>query len=207
MLDIDHGTYPYVTSSNTVAGQAAAGAGHRASAPSATCSASPRPTRPASVRAVPERTATTRSAETPGRTRPRVRHRHRPHAPLRLVRRRAGAPVVRGLRHQRHRADQARHPRRLRGAEDLHRLHDRRPTLSIYLPASDPRSRPGVEPIYETIEGWQESTKGARSWAQLRRRRSNTSAAIEELIEAPVALLSTSPEREDTILVTDPFAD
>lgn len=64
-----------------------------------------------------------------------------------------------------------------------------------------------VEPIYETIEGWKESTKGARSWAELPAAAIKYVRRIEELIECPVALLSTSPEREDTILVTDPFAD
>ncbi|HXP29966.1 MAG TPA: adenylosuccinate synthase [Stellaceae bacterium] len=64
-----------------------------------------------------------------------------------------------------------------------------------------------VEPIYETIEGWSESTRGARSWAQLPALAIKYIRRIEELIEAPVALLSTSPEREDTVLVRDPFAD
>ena len=64
-----------------------------------------------------------------------------------------------------------------------------------------------VEPIYESIEGWSESTRGARSWAQLPALAIKYIRRIEELIEAPVALLSTSPEREDTVLVHDPFAD
>jgi len=64
-----------------------------------------------------------------------------------------------------------------------------------------------VEPVYETMDGWQESTRGARSWAQLPASAVKYIRRIEELIEAPVALLSTSPERDDTILVRDPFAD
>jgi adenylosuccinate synthase len=64
-----------------------------------------------------------------------------------------------------------------------------------------------VEPIYETIEGWSENTRGARSWAQLPALAIKYIRRIEELIEAPVALLSTSPERDDTVLVRDPFAD
>ena len=64
-----------------------------------------------------------------------------------------------------------------------------------------------VEPIYETMEGWSESTRGARSWAQLPAQAVKYVRRIEELIESPVALLSTSPERDDTILVRDPFAD
>jgi adenylosuccinate synthase len=62
-----------------------------------------------------------------------------------------------------------------------------------------------VEPVYETFEGWSHSTRGARSWAQLPATAIKYIRRIEELIEAPVALLSTSPEREDTILVRDPF--
>ena len=64
-----------------------------------------------------------------------------------------------------------------------------------------------IEPVYETMEGWSESTRGARSWADLPALAIKYIRRIEELIEAPVALLSTSPERDDTILVRDPFAD
>ena len=64
-----------------------------------------------------------------------------------------------------------------------------------------------VEPIYETMPGWQESTAGARSWADLPAQAIKYIRRIEELIRCPVALVSTSPEREDTILVRDPFAD
>jgi adenylosuccinate synthase len=64
-----------------------------------------------------------------------------------------------------------------------------------------------VQPIYETIEGWSDSTRGARSWAQLPALAVKYVRRVEELIEAPIALLSTSPEREDTVLVRDPFAD
>jgi adenylosuccinate synthase len=60
-------------------------------------------------------------------------------------------------------------------------------------------------PVYETVEGWSDSTRGARSWADLPATAVKYVKRIEELIEAPVALLSTSPEREDTILVRDPF--
>jgi adenylosuccinate synthase len=62
-----------------------------------------------------------------------------------------------------------------------------------------------LEPVYETVEGWQESTRGARSWAQLNAPAIKYIRRIEELIEAPVALFSTSPERDDTVLVRDPF--
>ncbi|SHL92105.1 Adenylosuccinate synthetase [Paracoccus solventivorans] len=62
-------------------------------------------------------------------------------------------------------------------------------------------------PVYEEIEGWSESTEGARSWADLPAAAVKYVRRIEELIQCPVALLSTSPERDDTILVHDPFAD
>ena len=75
-----------------------------------------------------------------------------------------------------------------------------------YLPtAANLQAR--VKPIYEEMEGWSESTAGARSWAQLPGAAIKYVRRIEELIQCPVALLSTSPERDDTILVTDPFAD
>jgi len=64
-----------------------------------------------------------------------------------------------------------------------------------------------VEPIYETMPGWNETTAGARSWAELPAQAIKYIRRIEELIRCPVALVSTSPEREDTILVRDPFAD
>ena len=75
-----------------------------------------------------------------------------------------------------------------------------------YLPAS-PKIQAGVTPLYETIPGWSETTRGARSWAELPAQAIKYIRRIEELIECQVALLSTSPKREDTILVRDPFAD
>ena len=75
-----------------------------------------------------------------------------------------------------------------------------------YLPiAADAQAR--CTPIYEEMPGWSESSEGARSWADLPAQAIKYVRRIEELIDCPVALLSTSPEREDTILVTDPFAD
>jgi len=75
-----------------------------------------------------------------------------------------------------------------------------------HLPAS-PRLQASVEPVYESFEGWHESTQGARSWAALPATAVKYVRRIEELIGAPVTLLSTSPERDDTILMSDPFAD
>ena len=75
-----------------------------------------------------------------------------------------------------------------------------------YLPtAADEQAR--CKPIYEEMPGWSESTEGARSWADLPANAIKYVRRVEELIDCPVALLSTSPEREDTILVTDPFQD
>jgi adenylosuccinate synthase len=62
-----------------------------------------------------------------------------------------------------------------------------------------------VEPVYEEVKGWEGSTRGARSWADLPARAIKYVRRIEELIRCPVALVSTSPERDDTILVRDPF--
>ena len=64
-----------------------------------------------------------------------------------------------------------------------------------------------LKPIYETHEGWSDTTRGARTWAELPAQAVKYVRHIEELIECPVTLLSTSPEREDTILVRDPFED
>ena len=71
--------------------------------------------------------------------------------------------------------------------------------------AADQQAR--VEPIYEEMQGWSQSTEGARRWLDLPAEAIKYIKRVEELIETPVALLSTSPERDDTILVTDPFSD
>ncbi|MBM3608382.1 MAG: adenylosuccinate synthase [Alphaproteobacteria bacterium] len=75
-----------------------------------------------------------------------------------------------------------------------------------YLPASQ-AAQARVEPVYEIIEGWEGTTQGARSWAQLPAAAVKYVRRVEELIGAPIALLSTSPERGDTILVHNPFQD
>ena len=75
-----------------------------------------------------------------------------------------------------------------------------------YLPAGQ-ADQAAVEPIYDICDGWEESTYGKRSWADLPSRAIKYIRRIEELIEAPVTVLSTSPERDDTILMRDPFAD
>ena len=114
--------------------------------------------------------------------------------------------AVKTSRHRRHRADQARRSRRLRRAQGLHRLSARRRDASTACrPSQAAQAR--VEPVYESYPGWNETTSGARSWAELPAQAIKYVRRIEELIEAPVALLSTSPERDDTILVHDPFQD
>ena len=83
-----------------------------------------------------------------------------------------------------------------------YRLHGE---LIDYLPANA-QDQAAVEPVYEEIEGWEGTTVGARSWADLPAQAIKYIRRIEELIECPVASVSTSPERDDTILVRDPFA-
>ena len=73
-----------------------------------------------------------------------------------------------------------------------------------YLPAGE-QAQARVEPVYETIAGWKEPTARARSWAQLPAQAIKYVRRVEELVGCPVALLSTSPEREDTILMKNPF--
>ena len=73
-----------------------------------------------------------------------------------------------------------------------------------HLPAA-PGAQAAAEPEYEVMEGWTGSSRGARSWADLPAQAVKYVRRIEELVEAPVTLLSTSPERDDTILVRDPF--
>lgn len=73
-----------------------------------------------------------------------------------------------------------------------------------YLPAGK-EAQANVKPVYETLQGWTGSTAGARSWAQLPAEAVKYVRRLEELIECPIALVSTSPEREDVILMQDPF--
>ena len=73
-----------------------------------------------------------------------------------------------------------------------------------YMPAGT-SAQAEIEPVYEIAEGWQESTRGARLWADVPATAIKYIRRIEELIDCPVAMLSTSPERDDTILMRDPF--
>ena len=204
MLDIDHGTYPFVTSSNTVAGQAAIGSGQG----------------PGAIDYVLGITKayTTRVGSGPFPTEltdevgEQLGAKGREFGVVTGRKRRCGwfdAVLVR----------QAVKVNGITGIA-LTKLDvlDGQKELKVcvgyeidgekidHLPASTVRQE-RVTPIYETLEGWDESTQGARSWAELPATAIKYIRRIEELIEAPVALLSTSPERDDTILVHDPFED
>jgi adenylosuccinate synthase len=204
LLDIDYGTYPYVTSSNTIAGQAATGTGVG-------------PTAIDFVLGI-VKAYTTRVGEGPFPAElhdadgQRLGERGHEFGTVTGRKRRCGwfdAVLVR----------QTCATSGVSGIA-LTKLDvlDGFKTLKIcvgydldgkrmdYLPiAADEQAR--CTPIYEEMEGWSETTAGARSWAQLPGAAIKYVRRIEELIQCPVALLSTSPERDDTILVTDPFAD
>ena len=204
MLDIDHGTYPYVTSSNTVAAAASVGSG----------------TGPGAIGFILGITKayTTRVGSGPfptelnneiGRT---LGERGHEFGTVTGRRRRCGwfdavmvrqAILVSGI-------DGIALTKLdvLDGIDPLQVCtgYRYRGEVLQHLPASI-NGQAEVEPIYETLEGWSESTRGARSWAQLPATAIKYVRRIEELIEAPVTLLSTSPERADTIMMGDPFAD
>ncbi|MEQ8371384.1 MAG: adenylosuccinate synthase [Alphaproteobacteria bacterium] len=204
MLDVDHGTYPYVTSSNSVAGQAATGSGLApdaigyvlgiTKAYTTRVGAGPFPTE--------QNNDTGRLLGERGREFGVVTGRARRCGWFDAVMVRQAVQVagINGIALTKldildgFEAIQVCTGYRYRGE-----------TLD-YFPASV-SGQAGVEPIYETMEGWSDSTRGARSWAQLPATAVKYIRRIEELIDCPVALLSTSPERDDTILVHDPFAD
>ena len=150
LLDIDHGTYPFVTSSNTVAAQAATGSGLGPCGDRLRARHLQGLYNPGRGGAVPDR-AGERDRPADRRARARIRHRHRPAAALRLVRRRAGAPDRAHQRDQWVGADQARHPRRLDEIKVCvgYRLDGRE---IDYLPAGE-HAQARVEPIYETVAG------------------------------------------------------
>jgi adenylosuccinate synthase len=204
LLDIDHGTYPFVTSSNTVAGQAAAGSGMGPGALGYVLGIT--------------KAYTTRVGEGPfpteqdneigqflgerGREFGTVTGRKRRCGwfDAALVRQSVATNGITGIA--------------LTKLDVLDGLDEIKVCIGYrldgeeldYLPASQAQQA-RVEPIYETLDGWKESTVGARSWNDLPAQAIKYVRHVEELIGAPVALLSTSPERDDTILVTDPFED
>ncbi len=204
LLDIDHGTYPFVTSSNTVAGQAATGSGLGPNAVGYVLGIT--------------KAYTTRVGEGPFPTEQQNevgeflgtrghefgtvtgRKRRCGWFDAVLVRQTVCTSGITGIALTKLDV--------LDGLEELkicvgYELDGKR---IDYLPASQ-GAQARVVPIYETLPGWQESTKGARSWADLPAQAVKYVRHVEELIGAPVALLSTSPERDDTILVQNPFQD
>jgi len=203
MLDVDHGTYPYVTSSNTVAGQAAAGSGMGprglgyilgiTKAYTTRVGTGPFPTEltDATGNLLGER----------GKEFGVVTGRRRRCGwfDAVLVRQAVKVAGIDGIALTKLDV--------LDGIEEIkictgYRIDGQ---AYDYLP-SLARLQAAAKPIYETHEGWHDSTRGARSWAELPATAIKYIRRIEELIGAPVALLSTSPEREDTITVRDPFA-
>jgi adenylosuccinate synthase len=204
MLDVDHGTYPYVTSSNTVAGQAAAGSGLAPSAIGFVLGIT--------------KAYTTRVGSGPFPTEltdaigDLLGQRGREFGTVTGRRRRCGwfdAVAVRqaiktggigGIALTKLDV--------LDGFDEIKicTAYRRGGETYDYVPAGT-TAQAEITPVYEIAEGWRESTRGARSWAQLPATAIKYIRRIEELIGAPVAMLSTSPERDDTVLVRDPFAD
>jgi len=204
MLDVDHGTYPFVTSSNAVAGQAAAGSGTAPSAIGFVLGITKAYTTRVGAGPFP-----TELGDAIGET---LGERGREFGTVTGRKRRCGwfdAVAVR----------QAIKTGGIKGIaltklDVLDGFHEvkictayRRAGESYDYVPSGMTVQAEIEPVYETAEGWRESTRGARSWADLPATAIKYIRRLEELIGAPVALLSTSPEREDTVLVRDPFAD
>ena len=204
MLDVDHGTYPYVTSSNTVAGTAATGSGIGIGAVGYVLGITKAYTTRVGSGPFPSE-LTDQVGQTLGERGREFgtvtgRKRRCGWFDAALVRQSAKVGGINGIALTKLDV--------LDGFEELkicigYEIEGKR---FDYLPSAS-HLQAAARPIYEKIEGWSESTKGARSWAQLPATAIKYIRRIEELIEVPVALLSTSPEREDTILVTDPFAD
>jgi adenylosuccinate synthase len=204
MLDIDHGTYPFVTSSNVVAGQAAAGSGQGPGAIDYVLGITKAYTTRVGSGPFP-----TELEDEVGRGLGERGHEFgtvtgRPRRcgwfDAVLVRQAVKVNGINGIALTKIDV--------LDGMDELKVCTGYRIDGEVYdhMPASTVKQHK-VEAIYESMEGWTESTEGARSWAELPATAIKYVRRIEELIGAPVALLSTSPEREDSILVHDPFAD
>ncbi len=204
MLDVDHGTYPYVTSSNTVAGQAAAGSGIAPSAIGFVLGITKAYTTRVGAGPFP-----TELTDKIGQT---LGERGREFGTVTGRPRRCGwfdavavgqaikAAGIDGIALTKLDV--------LDGLEEIKLCTAYRQGGKTYdyLPAGT-SAQAEVEPVYETAEGWQQSTRGARSWADLPATAIKYVRRVEEMIGAPVAMLSTSPERDDTVLVRDPFTD
>ena len=204
LLDVDHGTYPFVTSSNTVSGTAASGSGLGpgstgfvlgiVKAYTTRVGSGPFPTE--------LEDATGQHLGTRGHEFGTVTGRKRRCGwfDAVLVRQSCAISGVTGIALTK--VDV------LDGMDTVkictgYRLHGKE---LDYFPAH-PADQANVEPIYEEMEGWSGTTAGARRWADLPAQAIKYISRVQELIETPVALVSTSPEREDTILVRDPFID
>ena len=204
LLDIDHGTYPYVTSSNTIAGQAAIGTGIGPSALNHVLGIT--------------KAYTTRVGEGPFPTEQdnedgqRLGERGHEFGTVTGRKRRCGwfdAVLVRQVVRTAGINGIA-----LTKLDVLDGFDEIKICVGYKLDGQDIDYLPvnaaeqaRIEPIYETLEGWSETSYGARSWADLPANAVRYVRHIEELIGAPVTMLSTSPERDDTILVKDPFED
>jgi adenylosuccinate synthase len=204
LLDIDHGTYPFVTSSNVVAGQAAAGSGMGPRAIGYVLGITKAYTTRVGEGPFPteQQNSVGEFLGTRGHEFGTVTGRKRRCGwfDAVLVRQSVALNGITGIALTKLDV--------LDGLDEIkvctgYRLDGK---LIDYLPASQ-GAQARVEPVYETLEGWHGTTAGARSWVALPAQAIKYVRRIEELIGAPVALLSTSPERDDTILVTDPFRD
>ncbi len=204
LLDIDHGTYPFVTSSNTVAAQAATGTGIGPSALNYVLGITKAYTTRVGMGPFPteQLNDTGKLLGERGHEFGTVTGRQRRCGwfDAALVRQTIKTSGITGIALTKLDI--------LDGFDELkvcvgYMLDGKR---IDHLPAAQ-GAQARVEPIYETLEGWSESTAGARSWADLPAQSIKYIRRVEELIEAPVAMVSTSPERDDTILVHDPFED
>ncbi len=204
MLDVDHGTYPFVTSSNTMSGAATSGSGVGMSAIGFVLGITKAYTTRVGSGPFP-----TELKDEIGQTIGRIgnefgtvtgRPRRCGWFDAVLVRQTVKTCGIRGIALTKLDV--------LDGFKEIKICigYKYNGTMYDYLPASQ-KIQAGVEPIYETIPGWSESTKGARSWAELPAAAIKYIRRLEELIECQITLLSTSPKREDTILVHDPFVD
>ena len=204
MLDVDHGTYPYVTSSNTIAGQAATGSGTGPTTIGYVLGITK-----AYTTRVGSGTFPSELTDSIGQT---LGERGHEFGVVTGRKRRCGwfdAVMVRqAIKTSGITGIALTKLDVLDGFDELRVCdsYELDGEVIDYFP-SGTRQQAAVKPIYRTLEGWSESTRGARSWSELPGNAIKYIRQIEELIEAPVALLSTSPEREDTILVKDPFTD
>ena len=204
LLDIDHGTYPFVTSSNTVAGQASTGAGIGPDAIDYVLGITKAYTTRVGEGPFPTEQANEigEFLGTKGHEFGVVTGRKRRCGwfDAVLVRQTVKVSGITGIAFTKLDV--------LDGLDEIKICvaYDVDGQRFDHLPASQGQQA-RAKPVYETMPGWKQSTQGARSWGELPAEAVKYVRHVEELIGAPVALLSTSPERDDTILVQDPFYD